>query len=161
MPMTFIKQTLKNTASLMLAVWIIGSAYAAISTVSSGDPLTADSWNQIVNKISNTDINSDDLVTKSYVDSTISANSTAPSWTIDWNDCNYKSTCPEEQYSAYETITCNTWYTLVDHSCMWASHQYSANSRCYLNWINSLTISSYSDWNTRACWSIKCCKINP
>ncbi len=73
--MTFIKQTLKNTASLMLAVWIIGSAYAAISTVSSGDPLTADSWNQIVNKISNTDTNSDDLVTKSYVDATVSANS--------------------------------------------------------------------------------------
>ncbi len=73
--MTFIKQTLKNTASLMLAVWIIGSAYAAIFTVSSGDPLTADSWNQIVNKISNTDTNSDDLVTKSYVDATVSANS--------------------------------------------------------------------------------------
>ena len=73
--MDFIKNTLKNTASLFIAVWIIGSAYAAISTVSSGDPLTADSWNSIVNKLNNTDTNSTDLVTKSYVDSAISANS--------------------------------------------------------------------------------------
>ena len=71
--MTFVKQTLKNTASLLLAVWIIGTAYAAISTVSSGDPLTADSWNTIVNKLNNTDTNSTDLVTKSYVDSAVSA----------------------------------------------------------------------------------------
>ncbi len=69
--MTFIKQTLKNTASLMLAVWIIGSAYAAISTVSSGDPLTADSWNSIVNKFDGIWENS----VKEYVDASISANS--------------------------------------------------------------------------------------
>ena len=69
--MTFIKQTLKNTASLMLAVWIIGSAYAAISTVSSGDPLTAGSWNQIVNKFDGIWENS----VKEYVDATVSANS--------------------------------------------------------------------------------------
>ena len=69
--MTFIKQTLKNTASLILAVWIIGSAYAAISTVSSGDPLTADSWNQIVNKFDGIWENS----VKEYVDATVSANS--------------------------------------------------------------------------------------
>ena len=69
--MTFIKQTLKNTASLILAVWIIGSAYAAISTVSSGDPLTADSWNQIVNKFDGIWENS----VKQYVDATVSANS--------------------------------------------------------------------------------------
>ena len=69
--MTFIKQTLKNTASLVLAVWIIGSAYAAISTVSSGDPLTADSWNQIVNKFDGIWENS----VKEYVDATVSANS--------------------------------------------------------------------------------------
>ena len=67
--MTFLKQTLKNTASLILAVWIIGSAYAAISTVSSGDPWTADSWNSVVNKFDGIWENS----VKEYVDSTVSA----------------------------------------------------------------------------------------
>jgi hypothetical protein len=158
--MTFVKQTLKNTASLLLAVWIIGTAYAAISTVSSGDPLTADSWNAIVNKLNNTDTNSTDLVTKSYVDSAVSASGNS-SGSIDWSDCNYQSTCPESQYSGSETITCASWYALVDHSCMWASHQYSSYARCYLNWVNSLYVSSYSNWSTRACWSIKCCRVNP
>ena len=73
--MSFIKQTLKNTASLILAAWIIGTAYAAITTVNSGDPLTASSWNEMVTKITNTDTNSTDLTTKAYVDSTVSANS--------------------------------------------------------------------------------------
>ena len=73
--MKILKQILINSATTIITILIIGSAYAAISTVSSGDPLTADSWNQIVNKINNTDTNSTDLVTKSYVDSTISANS--------------------------------------------------------------------------------------
>jgi hypothetical protein len=73
--MKILKQILINSATTIVTILIIGSAYAAISTVSSGDPLTADSWNQIVNKINNTDTNSTDLVTKSYVDSTVSANS--------------------------------------------------------------------------------------
>ncbi len=73
--MKILKQILINSTTAIITIAVIGSAYAAISTVSSGDPLTADSWNQIVNKISNTDTNSDDLVTKSYVDSTVSANS--------------------------------------------------------------------------------------
>ena len=73
--MSFIKQTFKNTASLVLAAGIIGTAYAAISTVNSGDTLTASSWNEIVSKLTNTDTNSTDLVTKSYVDSTVSASS--------------------------------------------------------------------------------------
>jgi len=73
--MKILKQILINSATTIVTILIIGSAYAAISTVSSGDPLTADSWNSIVNKINNTDTNSTDLVTKSYVDSSISANS--------------------------------------------------------------------------------------
>ena len=138
--MTFIKQTLKNTASLMLAVWIIGSAYAAISTVSSGDPLTADSWNQIVNKISNTDTNSDDLVTKSYVDSTVSANSGGG-----WSNCEAKS-----NNSAYSvTLSCSAWKSIRSHSYM-CSQWPETNWRC---WITSMTTSQiilswhYADYN--------------
>jgi hypothetical protein len=48
--MKILKQILINSATTIVTILIIGSAYAAISTVSSGDPLTADSWNQIVNK---------------------------------------------------------------------------------------------------------------
>jgi hypothetical protein len=73
--MSFIKNTLKNTASLLLAVTIIGSAYAALSAVSPGDTLTSSSWNEMVTKLTNTDTNSTDLVTKGYVDSIVSANS--------------------------------------------------------------------------------------
>ena len=71
--MTFIKQTLRNIASLTLAIWIVATAYATLTTVSSGDPLTADSWNAVINKINSTNTNSNDLVTKSYVDSAILA----------------------------------------------------------------------------------------
>jgi hypothetical protein len=48
--MSFIKNTLKNTASMLIAVTIIWSAYAALSTVSWGDTLSATSWNELVNK---------------------------------------------------------------------------------------------------------------
>ena len=155
--MTFIKQTLKNTASLILAVWIIGSAYAAISTVSSGDPLTADSWNQIVNKISNTDTNSDDLVTKSYVDATVSANSWNTSGSIDWNDCNFKSV--RYQHQDNTTLTCDSWYALVTHSCIWSS---DPNGTCQLNWVNSLKVIWWSsNSSSTTMWSIKCCKVHP
>ena len=152
--MTFIKQTLKNTASLVLAVWIIGSAYAAISTVSSGDPLTADSWNQIVNKFDGIWENS----VKQYVDATVSANSGwVISGSIDWNDCNFKSA--RYQYQDNTTLTCDSWYALVTHSCIWSS---DPNGTCQLNWVNSLYVkwwSSNSDSTTM--WSIKCCKVHP
>ncbi len=130
--MTFIKQTLKNTASLMLAVWIIGSAYAAISTVSSGDPLTADSWNQIVNKISNTDTNSDDLVTKSYVDSTVSANSGGG-----WSNC---ETHIISKTTTEQTITCSEWKSIRNHAYTCYQYWYSSNS--YDCKITSLTLNS-------------------
>ena len=121
--MTFIKQTLKNTASLVLAVWIIGSAYAAISTVSSGDPLTADSWNQIVNKLNNTDTNSTDLVTKSYVDSTISANSGGG-----WSNCETKTW----NSTSTLTLTCSAGKAIRSHSYM-CSVWYQSS------WICSIT----------------------
>jgi hypothetical protein len=72
--MKIFKQIFINSMTTIITIAVIGTAYAAISTVSSGDPLTADSWNTIVNKLNNTDTNSTDLVTKSYVDSAISAN---------------------------------------------------------------------------------------
>ncbi len=69
--MKILKQILINSTTTIVTILIIGSAYAAISTVSSGDPLTADSWNQIVNKFDGIWENS----VKEYVDSTVSANS--------------------------------------------------------------------------------------
>ncbi len=155
--MKILKKILINSTIAIITIAVIGSAYAAISTVSSGDPLTADSWNQIVNKISNTDTNSDDLVTKSYVDATVSANSWNTSGSIDWNDCNFKSA--RYQYNDNTTLTCDSWYALVTHSCIWNS---DPNGTCQLNWVNSLYVkwwSSNSDSTTM--WSIKCCKVHP
>ncbi len=134
--MTFIKQTLKNTASLLLAVWIIGSAYAAISTVSSGDPLTADSWNQIVNKFDGIWENS----VKEYVDATVSANSGGG-----WSNCEAKS-----NNSAYSlTLSCSAWKSIRSHSYM-CSQWPETNWTC---WVTSITTSqirlswSYQDYN--------------
>ena len=155
--MKILKQILINSATTIVTILIIGSAYAAISTVSSGDPLTADSWNSIVNKLNNTDTNSTDLVTKSYVDSIISANSWNTSGSIDWSDCT-TSYAREQSYFNTE-LTCNSWYVLVDHSCIWNN---DSNWSCYLSWVNSLLVkwwSSSSDSSTM--WSIKCCKLNP
>jgi hypothetical protein len=154
--MTFVKQTLKNTASLLLAVWIIGTAYATISTVSSGDSLTADSWNAIVNKLNNTNTNSTDLVTKSYVDSAVSASGNS-NGSIDWSDCT--SSYSRQQGSQNTTLTCSSWYALVDHSCIW---NYDPNWSCFLNGINSLYVAWWSSSsNTSTMWSIKCCRVNP
>ena len=73
--MNLVKQIFINSATAIITIAVIGTAYAAITTVNSGDPLTASSWNEIVTKITNTDTNSTDLVTKAYVDSTVSASS--------------------------------------------------------------------------------------
>ena len=78
--MNFFKSYLKSTAVFLLAGFSVLWVYAALSTVSSGDPLTASGWNEIVNKISNVNTNNDDLVTKSYVDSQISASSSGLSF---------------------------------------------------------------------------------
>ena len=69
--MKILKQILINSTTAIITIAVIGSAYAAISTVSSGAALTADSWNQIVNKFDGIWENS----VKQYVDATVSANS--------------------------------------------------------------------------------------
>ena len=130
--MKILKQILINSTTAIITIAVIGSAYAAISTVSSGDPLTADSWNQIVNKISNTDTNSDDLVTKSYVDSTISANSGGG-----WSNCEAHSISPTHNES---TITCSSGKSIRNHSysCVrWWDRTYSLDC-----WITNLTTNS-------------------
>ncbi len=116
--MTFIKQTLKNTASLMLAVWIIGSAYAAISTVSSGDPLTADSWNQIVNKFDGIWENS----VKQYVDATVSANSGGG-----WSNCEAKNS---NSYSTV-TLTCSAGKSIRSHSTSCSNPSWGSNVQLF------------------------------
>ena len=152
--MKILKQILINSTTAIITIAVIGSAYAAISTVSSGDPLTADSWNQIVNKFDGIWENS----VKQYVDATVSANSGwVISGSIDWNDCNFKSA--RYQYQDNTTLTCDSWYALVTHSCIWSS---DPNGTCQLNWVNSLYVkwwSSNSDSTTM--WSIKCCKVHP
>ena len=71
--MKLLKQIFINSATTIITIAIIGSAYAAISSVNSGDTLTATSWNEIVTTLTSTDTNSTDLVTKAYVDSVVSA----------------------------------------------------------------------------------------
>ena len=137
MPMTFIKQTLKNTASLMLAVWIIGSAYAAISTVSSGDPLTADNWNQIVNKFDGIWENS----VKEYVDATVSANSwgypvvkdlstKSPNGMFHLDAINYCKNLTEDWFSDWRLWTQEELSLLVWHeNANWYSRSLSMADR--------------------------------
>ncbi len=72
--MNFFKSYIKSVSIFLLAWFSVLWVYAALSTVNSGDPLTASGWNEIVWKLTSVNINSDDLVTKSYVDSQISAN---------------------------------------------------------------------------------------
>ncbi len=152
--MKILKQILINSTTAIITIAVIGSAYAAISTVSSGDPLTADSWNQIVNKFDGIWENS----VKEYVDATVSANSGwAISGSIDWNDCNFKSA--RYQYQDNTTLTCNSWYVLVTHSCIWSS---DPDWACQLNWVNSLRVSWWSsNSSSTTMWSIKCCKVHP
>ncbi len=125
--MTFLKQTLKNTTSLLLAVWIIWTAYAAITTVNSGDTLTADSWNEIVNKLTNTNTNSTDLVTKSYVDSTVSA--------AGWGSF---SNCEAKRWTSSQnlTLTCSAWKSIRSHSHM-CSQWSSSNGICSITSITA------------------------
>ena len=78
--MNFIKSYFKSTAVFLLAGFSVLWVYAALSTVSSWDPLTASGWNEIVWKLTSVNTNSDDLVTKSYVDSQISASSSSLSF---------------------------------------------------------------------------------
>ncbi len=78
--MNFIKSYFKSTVVFLLAGFSVLWVYAALSTVSSWDPLTASGWNEIVWKLTSVNTNSDDLVTKSYVDSQISASSSSLSF---------------------------------------------------------------------------------
>ena len=136
--MTFIKQTLKNTASLVLAVWIIGSAYAAISTVSSGDPLTADNWNQVVNKFDGMWENS----VKEYVDATVSANSGGgypivrnlstnnSTWMSHLDAINYCKNLTEDWFSDWRLWTQEELSLLVWHeNANWMSRTLSMGDR--------------------------------
>ena len=138
--MTFIKQTLKNTASLVLAAWIIGTAYAAITTVNSGDPLTASSWNEMVTKITNTDTNSTDLTTKAYVDSTVSA----AGWG-GWSNCEAK------RWTSTSTLnlSCSAWKSIRSHSYM-CSQWSSTNWTCSITSITTNWLVwqwHYADYN--------------
>ena len=73
--MKFLQTYLKSLSVFLLAWFSVLWVYAALSTVNSGDPLTATSWNEMVSKLTSLNTNNDDLVTKSYVDSQVSANS--------------------------------------------------------------------------------------
>ena len=128
--MSFIKNTLKNTASLLLAVTIIWSAYAAISSVNSWDTLTATSWNEIVTTLTNTDTNSTDLTTKSYVDSVVSA--------AGWGSFN---NCETKYWTSNQNVnlTCSAWKSIRSHSYM-CSHWTASNWNCSISSITTNTL---------------------
>ena len=152
---------IKILLSSVLSVWLIAWTVFALNTVNTWDTLTASSWNEIVNKLTSFDTNSTDLVTKSYVDSAISAGSWLQPWTIDWRDCEYKG---EEVYMTSKTLSCSVGYDLVDHSCSINAVRNTKYSKwqCYLTWNNSLFLLhswNYPNnlWATQG--SIKCCKV--
>ena len=135
---------IKILLSSVLSVWVIAGTVFALNTVNTWDTLTASSWNEIVNKLTSFDTNSTDLVTKSYVDSAISAGSGLQPWTIDWRDCETKS--HRNGSSIPYILSCSTWYELVLSNI--------SNSNGSLSDLNSLSL-----WYA-SLWSIKCCKIN-
>ena len=153
--MKFLKSYLKSLSVFLLAWFSVLGVYAALSTVSSGDPLTATSWNEMVSKLTSLNTNNDDLVTKSYVDSQVSANS---SWV---------------EFAGYTTATynanmwgikgmmsnCNadySWSTACTYSDilkLWSQYPWSENA-WLIDWAYAAaTSSSYymlytEDWNS-------------
>ena len=150
--MKIFKQIFINSATTIITIAVIWTAYAAISTVSSGDPLTADSWNAIVNKLNNTDTNSTDLVTKSYVDSTISANSGGG-----WSNCEAKS----NYTTSTMTLSCSAWKSIRSHSTTCENDGWTYNQTCRITWMTTTSISwewDYYNWeNAIFSASIICC----
>ncbi len=81
---------------LFLAAAIPG-VYAWNSTVSSGDPLTADSWNALVNKIENLDSDVDGLATEGYVDSSVDS----------FESCNWDGWQPQQSVTSPTECVCS------------------------------------------------------
>ena len=91
---------IKILLSTVLSVWIIYWLVSAISSVNTWDTVTATAWNEIVTKLTSINTNNDDLVTKAYVDSAVSA--------AGWETC-YVST-PKVNVNA---VACITWFTEI------------------------------------------------
>ena len=146
--MKILKQILINSATTIVTILIIGSAYAAISTVSSGDPLTADSWNQIVNKFDGIWENS----VKEYVDATVSANSGGG-----WSNCEAKS----DDTTSTLTLSCSEWKSIRSHATTCENDGWSYNQTCRITWMTTTSISwewDYYSWeNAIFSASIICC----
>jgi len=140
--------------SSVLSVWLIAWTVFALNTVNTWDTLTAASWNEIVNKLTSLDTNSTDLVTKSYVDSAISAGSWLQPWTIDRRDCEYKNGATSTNWLQY--LHCSSWKTVVWSNCWWQNGLYSCSYKSDGSWLK---FNSTAHWYTSFA-SIRCCKVN-
>ena len=155
---------IKILLSSVLSVWLIAWTVFALNTVNTWDTLTASSWNEIVNKLTSFDTNSTDLVTKSYVDSAISAGSWLQAWTIDWRDCETKA--DYVVWANSKSLICSSGYTIVDSFC--SSEVASSRNYWHCALTNNETLLLHSDRSAstsnidarKTHGSIKCCKVN-
>lgn len=181
--MKFLKSYLKSLSVFLLAWFSVLGVYAALSTVNSGDPLTATSWNEMVSKLTSLNTNNDDLVTKSYVDSQVSANSSwvefagyttatynGNMWGINWPT----TKCQQEFTGSYictleDMIKSKAPYPTSSRAWMLDFNRYS-NSMCRsfnstdvintteyrIPYINSAWYTWYAECNNS--YPIACCR---
>lgn len=92
-----------------------------------------------------------------------SGGASLPPGSIDWSNCEYKSSCGELTYGggANTTLSCSSGKVLVDHSC-YAATEATTRGGCNLSGVNSLYVDSYETSGGsygEICGSIKCCTL--
>ena len=92
-------------------------------------------------------IDDDDVATKAYVDAQVGGKK------IHWDECQVKSDCV--YLSGSKTLSCDSGYVLVDHSC---AMEKSDSGECCLTGVNQLFIENRNVSSGKTCGSIKCCK---
>ena len=92
-------------------------------------------------------VDDDDVATKAYVDAQVGGKK------IHWDECQVKSDCV--YLSGSKTLSCDSGYVLVDHSC---AMEKSDSGECCLTGVNQLFIENRNVSSGKTCGSIKCCK---
>lgn len=166
--MNFIKSYIKSVSVFLLAGFSVLWVYAALSTVSSWDPLTASGWNEIVWKLTSVNTNSDDLVTKSYVDSQVSANGgwvsfagyttatySGDMWGIKWMNQKCNAQYTGSRVCGYDDVVQlwadypwaeNVW---IHDGLIWVFNSNTTYNRTFIlkNWsTSSSSISATCNW---------------
>ena len=121
---------IKILLSSVLSVWLIAWTVFALNTVNTWDTLTASSWNEIVNKLTSFDTNSTDLVTKSYVDSSIVA--------AGWETCYVSSPKVNADADACITGFSESW-TFSTATPTWARGRDFPSNQTYNIWWATFT----------------------